>query len=201
MPAGPNVLAALHVCKGVESTLTLQRANVASANDAIHADRIEALFERHQGRLHALALRMSHDDERAKDLVQETFLRAARAPRQLPHGDAAEPWLVRVLVNLCRDGWRRDRVRRQHRDRLPAPAQPSSQESRTVARETVRWALGQLPPRRRAVVVLRELEDRETAEIASLLGLAQVTVRWHLSEGRKQLRQLLVDRPGNEASP
>lgn len=62
-----------------------------------------------------------------------------------------------------------------------------------MARETVRWALARLAPRCRAVVVLRELEGLDTRETAELLGLRRSTVRWHLMEGRRQLRMLLLD--------
>ncbi len=118
------------------------------------------------------------------------------APERVPAGDSAEPWLVRVLVNLCRDRWRRLRVRRTHRDQIPRPSEDSSPESRVVARATVRWALAQLPPRRRAVVVLRELEGLDTAATGRLLGLREPTVRWHLSAARRQLRRLLSSEEG-----
>ena len=55
----------------------------------------------------------------------------------------------------------------------------------------MRQALAMLSPRRRAVVVLRELEDRSVEEIAKLLGIGRVTVRWHLAAGRKHLARIL----------
>ena len=153
---------------------------------------LAGLFDRHQERLYRLALRMSSDAETARDLVQETFLRAARR-RALPAGEpGGEAWLVRVLVNLCRDRWRRRAVRRRHEDDLPAPAPVADPESSAVARATVRAALARLKPRRRAVVVLHELEGAAPAQIASLLGLRPATVRWHLSVGRKELARLLL---------
>lgn len=155
------------------------------------ADRLEALFEAHHGRLYALAVRMAVAGDDASDLVQETFLRAAGARRSIPAGDAAERWLVRVLVNLCRDRYRRRRYRGQRRAELRLVNTTRSPEDAVSARDAVRSALAQLPARRRAVVVLRELEDRDTADIANLLGMRPVTVRWHLSQGRQQLRSLL----------
>jgi RNA polymerase sigma-70 factor (ECF subfamily) len=153
------------------------------------------LFDRHQERLYRLARRMSGDTETARDLVQETFLRAARR-RSLPAGESSrEAWLVRVLVNLCRDRWRRRLVRRRHEHVLPAPAPEGDPESAAVARATVRAALGRLEPRRRVVLVLRELEGVPAARIARLLGLRPATVRWHLSVGRKELSRLLRTEP------
>ncbi|HEX2163294.1 MAG TPA: sigma factor, partial [Thermoanaerobaculia bacterium] len=80
-------------------------------------ERLAALFERHHLRLWRLARRMAADADEAGDLVQETFLRAARHAARLPAGDGpAEGWLVRTLVNLCRDRGRRLGVRRARRE-------------------------------------------------------------------------------------
>jgi len=155
--------------------------------------RLATLFDAHSLRLYRLARRLSGDADEARDLVQDTFLRAARHPDRVPSGaTAGEAWLVRILVNLCRDRWRRQAVRRHALD-LPQPvAAGPDPEAAAVARATVSAALATLPPRRRAVMVLHHLEERGTAEIATLLGITQVTVRWHLAAARRQLaRQLL----------
>ena len=161
------------------------------AIESERADRLEELFEAHQGRLYALAVRMAVAGDDATDLVQETFLRAAGSRRSIPPGDAAEHWLVRVLVNLCRDRYRRRRYRGQRRAELRPARETRSPEDAVAARDAVHAALAQLAAKRRAVIVMRELEDRDTADIATLLGMCAVTVRWHLSQGRQQLRNVL----------
>lgn len=176
----------------MDRTLTIAAQTRRIPQEAgLAQERLAALFDAHQPRLYRLARRMSRDPEAARDLVQEAFLRAARRPGSLP-GTASgdEAWLVRTLVNLCRDRARRERVRR----REPGPAAPPAgdPESAAVARAAVQAALARLPPRRRAVVVLRELEDRPVAAIAVLLGVSRVTVRWHLHAARKDLRRLLA---------
>ena len=76
------------------------------------AERLAALFDAHHRRLFTLACRMCRSREDARDCVQETFLRAARRPELIPPGSSSEEaWLVRVLINICRDGWRRQVVR------------------------------------------------------------------------------------------
>jgi len=55
----------------------------------------------------------------------------------------------------------------------------------------VQRALERLAPRRRAVVVLHDLEDASVGEIARLLGVTAVTVRWHLSRGRRELASVI----------
>ena len=154
-------------------------------------ERLATLFDAHHRRLYALACRMCRTREDARDCVQETFLRAARNPGSVPAG-AEEAWLVRVLVNICRDGWRRQAVR----DRAPLeePAHSKDQESEVIARALVRMALDRLSPRRRAILILHELEGSGIPEIAALLGVAPVTVRWHLSRGRKQMASIIEGR-------
>lgn len=157
-------------------------------------ERLGRLFDAQHQRIYRLARRLSRDPEEARDLVQETFLRAARHAHKLPSSrPAAEAWLVRTTVNLCRDLGRRRavRTRDQHRIEPPAPYGPNP-ETATVARASVEAALAALSPRRRAVVVLVELEEHSTREVARLLGLPEGTVRWHLSRGRHELKKRLA---------
>lgn len=160
--------------------------------------RLAALFDDHHQRLLRLAQRLSPDAEDARDLAQETFLRAARRLRRIPRGfRREEAWLVRVLVNLARDRWRRERVREREGPALRRDVEPSTNPERAVvARATVRRALAQLPPRRRAVVALHDLEGEEVERIAKLLGITGVTVRWHLAAARRQLAAILLEERG-----
>lgn len=157
-------------------------------------NRLGALFDAHHQRLYKLARRLSKNADDARDLVQETFLRAARSPQSIPEGGSSEEaWLVRVLVNLCRDRWRQ-RATRRRLDALndpPPPVGVPDQEAALVARSVVQRALAALAPRRRAVIVMHELEGMSVESIARSLGVAAVTVRWHLSRGRLQLVQVI----------
>ena len=163
-------------------------------------DRLASLFDLHHLRLYRLARRISGDPEEARDLVQHAFLRAARRPASIPGTETgAEAWLVRTLVNLCRDRKRRMRVRRKHESALPADSSADSgPESAAVARVTVERALAHLSPRRRAVLVLHELEGKDSAGIARLLGIRRVTVRWHLAKARAELKRILLAPPGGK---
>jgi RNA polymerase sigma factor (sigma-70 family) len=157
--------------------------------------RVAALFDTHHQRLYRLARRLAASADEARDLVQETFLRVARRPEVVPRGASGEEaWLVRVLVNIARDGWRRRAVQRGYRERhagAEATGRVPSPEDAFIARRTVWTALLQLDPRRRAVMVLHELEGVAPPDIARLLGVAAVTVRWHLSRGRRELAQIV----------
>ena len=154
-------------------------------------DRLAELFDAHQRRLFHLALRLCSDREEARDLVQEAFLRAARQPESV----AGEAWLVRTLVNLCRDRYRRLAVRSKARGELLRQAESAHPEESHVAKATVKAALAHLAPRRRAVIVLHELEGRPVRDVARLLGVTEVTVRWHLLTARRELATLLGEKP------
>jgi len=158
------------------------------------SERLGRLFDAHHARLYRLARRMVSSSEEARDSVQETFLRAAKYSHSMPTGASSEEaWLVRILINICRDTWRKEAVRRR------MPIEPSSQaygttEAALLARATIWRALDALSPRRRAVIVLYELEGMPIPGIARLLGVTSVTVRWHLSVGRRELARAVESR-------
>ncbi len=182
----------------MQETWTIAIVTARTGNEASQTDRVAGLFDRHQGRLYRLARRLSYEAEEAKDLVQDTFLRVARRPASVPRGaEPEEAWLVRILVNLSRDRHRRAVVRQQARTsmKLGGEADPSHSESALVARLTVRKALSCLPPRRRAIVVLHEMEEMPVSRIAEVMGTARVTVRWHLSQARRELANWLSPAP------
>jgi RNA polymerase sigma-70 factor (ECF subfamily) len=174
--------------------MTGEAAVATVGSTDIDSDRLGALFDAHHQRLYRLARRLSRSADDARDLVQETFLRAARAPssvpRESPHDEA---WLVRVLVNLCRDRWRQSQTRRRLDASTAVSSPPAAidPESAAVARSIVWRALATLDPRRRAVIVMHELDGQPIDAIARLLGVTAVTVRWHLSMGRRQLATII----------
>ena len=157
------------------------------------AVRVGALFDAHHQRIYVMARRLTRGSEDARDVVQETFLRAARSPHSIPHGASnEEAWLVRVLINICRDRWRHAEVRtRAVLAGHVRAAEASSPEPGLLARAMVREALERLTPRRRAILVLYELEGATIPSIARMLRVTPVTVRWHLSMGRRELAKAL----------
>jgi RNA polymerase sigma factor (sigma-70 family) len=163
-------------------------------------ERLAGLFDAHHERLFRLACRLASDREEARDLVQEAFLRAAQHPGSLPEGEQpGEAWLVRTLVNLCRDRYRRLGVRTRVHASLRREEGSAHPENAAVIGATVRTALGRLALRRRAVIVLHELEGAPVREVARLLGIAEVTVRWHLLAARRELgRALSTKNRGSE---
>jgi RNA polymerase sigma factor (sigma-70 family) len=165
-----------------------------AANDTADHDRLANLFDTHHRRLYRLARRMTGSADEARDVVQDTFVKAALSLRAVPQSRGGEEaWLVRILVNLMRDRWRQraNRARLQEQYSSIGKASCASGESALIAHRAVWQALQTLAPRRRAVVVLHHLEDTPTAEIAQLLSISKVTVRWHLSRARAELSRVL----------
>ena len=159
-------------------------------------ERLASLFDVHYDRLYRLARRLAPSADDALDLVQETFLKAARSSKSLPVGATnEEAWLVRVLINIRRDQWRKASVRNRHARAAFASSLLASgaedPEAALIARAAIWQALNVLPPRRRAIVVMYELEGLAIPAIASLLGISPITVRWHLSKGRRDLTGVL----------
>ena len=179
-----------------EAAIAMVAAADARPGDA---DRLGVLFDAHHERLYRLARRLSRQADDARDLVQETFLRAARSPASVPfESPNEEAWLVRVLINIARDRWRQQasRARLDSRGEAVQSLRPADPESALIAHSLVWRALDRLSPRRRAVLVMYELEGTTIPAIARMLGVTPVTVRWHLSRGRREMAKLIGGREG-----
>lgn len=172
--------------------MVMRATSAALLRDEGEDEQALRLFDTHQQRLFRLARRLSSNHADAKDLVQETFARVLRSRSPLPPDPRGQDaWLVTTLVNIARDQARRSAVR--HRNRSNAQMEPGdSPEASYVAKIAVGDALARLDARRRAVVVLHELEGEPVRRVATLLGIAPVTVRWHLARARKQLATWLA---------
>jgi RNA polymerase sigma factor (sigma-70 family) len=165
------------------------------------ADRLALLFDAHHQRLYRLARRLVPSPDEALDLVQDTFLKAARAPKSIPTGFAdEEAWFVRILINIRRDQWRKAAVRRRHVEETRRSAVPEADgEAALVAHAAVWSALDALTPRCRAIVILHELDGLTVNDVAALLGISGITVRWHLSRGRRELARILAPQTGESS--
>ena len=147
------------------------------------------------GRLLRSAYLMTSDLAEAEDLVQETLLRVARrwpTVRAMEHPAA---YARRILVNLAIDGAGQ---RARHTGELAASARPglpdradvrAERDLRAVdTQEELLQALGTLPARQRAVIVLRYWEDLPETEVAAILGCSAGTVKSTASRGLARLR-------------
>ena len=146
------------------------------------------------------------DLEEAEDLVQETLLRVARRWPRVRRMDKPVAYARRILLNLAiNDTKRRSRRRRELEppDRAPLDVQADEAAANVFeafdARAELLGALAALPPRQRAVLVLRYFEDLSEAETAQTLNCSVGTVKSTASRGLSRLREAF-DEP-DRASP
>ena len=158
-------------------------------------DLVGALFLAESARLVSLARFFVDDRTAAEDLVQEAFIRLARASHRIRDESRAAAYLRSIVINLARDHNRRGLVSLRHRppavlDEPSAEETASAQESR---REVVE-ALRELPRRQRDCVVLRYYLDLGIEDIATTLGVSPNSVKTHLTRGLRSLAARLEER-------
>ena len=134
-----------------------------------------------------LAFGLTGDRWAAEDLAQVTLARAYVAWRRVSRADDPDAYLRRILVNASNRRFRRRRVAEQPGD--PPEAAVEGPAELVSDRAALLAALRQLPPRQRAVVVLRYWEDLTDAQIAATLGCSPGTVRSQLSRALAKLRE------------
>ncbi len=129
----------------------------------------------------------------AEDCVQEALARVYQRWHHV-QGDNPEPYIRRAVVNAALSWRRKRRIREVPLDSAPTPQtwdpEPRQHNDRLIA------ALRSLPPRMRAVVVLRYLEDRSEAETAQMIGCSTGTVKSSASRGVARLRIALATAEG-----
>ncbi|WP_157620451.1 SigE family RNA polymerase sigma factor [Saccharothrix sp. NRRL B-16348] len=136
-------------------------------------------------RLLRTAFLLTRDRGHAEDLLQTSLARAWRVWRRV-QGDP-EPYVRRIIVNTYATWWRRKWRAEQPTDVLPEPV-GASPEADVDQREWLWQALGRLPRRQRAVVVLRFYEDLTEAQAAHALGVSVGTVKSQTSKALARLR-------------
>jgi len=182
---------------------------VAKAKKGDH-DAFRILVDRYQERAYRLALRVLRDEESARDVVQDAFLKVYRSLDRFEGRSSFYTWLYRVVMNLCLDHKRRDRsppnVEREDETAggvdpgAPDAANELYQERETPAgsleraqlREVVARAIEQLPEDARQTLVLREIEGLSYAEIATCLDVPKGTVMSRLHHARRKVREILI---------
>lgn len=152
---------------------------------------LSTLVERHAGRMHAHLVRMTGSGEDAEDLLQETWLRVARAARSFHPGRSVRPWLFGIASNLARDLHRRRAVRRRLASEVSRDAEPAAVGAAVRPLETLalRDRVGRLPDRLREVLWLRYYEDLSEAEMAEALGIPRGTVKSRLHGAIRELKR------------
>lgn len=187
-----------------------QPAGVGAVDDRALVARIrggderafEELYRLYRRPLLSFLRRLTGDDARAEDLLQETFLSALRRIRSSEQDLALKPWLFEIARNAAIDSWRRT----NRADEVPLEGvfgsgrEPSGEPDVEVsAREQLkllRGAFDELPPQQARALVMRELEGRSYEEIAGELALSRSAVESTIFRARRRLEreyELLAD--------
>jgi len=153
------------------------------------------LVRRHEDRAWRVARGLVANQEDARDLAQEAFLRVFRSLDRFDFRHGFTTWLYRIVTNLAIDHLRRRRPAMStaapgeeetdldlHDDEAPLPSDALEREETAAL---VRECIDRLPPHFRSAMVLRELEGMSCKKIADIVGATHVTVRWRLHRGRK----------------
>ena len=192
---------------GVAFTASLDEAALVARLRAGDDRAFEDLVRTYGSRLLAVARRFVRNDEDAQDVVQSAYLSAFRALEHFEGNCQLSTWLHRIVVNtaLMRLRSRKRKPEESIEDLLPtfqedghhveqfsdwsAPADVLLERRQT--RVTVRACIERLPDNYRAVLLLRDIEERSTQEVAEALSMTPTAVKVRLHRARQALSTLL----------
>jgi RNA polymerase sigma-70 factor (ECF subfamily) len=175
------------------------------AGDAVAWEEIVRTYNR---RIYNICYRFAGSGDDAEDLTQEVFIKMYRTLTTYDHTKGAfATWVTTITRNLLVDHFRKGKQQRltdsidatsEHEDAVPLSEQIQDQSappdahvrSREVE-EAVHAALGKLSPELREAVILRDLQDMDYREIATVLKVPEGTVKSRINRGRAELARLL----------
>lgn len=186
----------LNISEPLESGSRASDARLVEEVRQGNRDAFGELVVRYERRLIRVINRFVSDRELARDLAQETFLRVYERLDQFDPSRRFGPWLFRIGVNLTLDYLRK----RKRRGRFfPMSDGPSERQLEVEApdprreldlKQEVRSVVQRIPEKYRSVLILRDLENFSTSEIAAILNRKEATIRWRLAEARNRFQEL-----------
>ena len=165
------------------------------------------LVVRYERRLLRVIGRFVRDRHVARDLAQETFLKVYERLDQFDTARRFGPWLFRIGVNHTLDHLRKKKRRGRrplfselsaHRQPDPASEDP---RGRLDLSEEVQAILAEIPEKYRSVLVLRDLENFPTSEVAAIMDRKEATIRWRLAEARNMFAERWTARHPEMTAP
>jgi RNA polymerase sigma-70 factor, ECF subfamily len=169
----------------------------------------EEIVQRYNRRIYNICYRFAGTSDDAQDLTQEVFIKMYRTLASYDvHKGAFMTWVTTITRNLLVDHFRKhkqdrqtdslDSVQSEHEDAMPLSDQiadpslpPDSRVQSREAGEIVHGALQKLSPELREAVILRDLQDMDYREIATVLKVPEGTVKSRINRGRAELARLL----------
>jgi RNA polymerase sigma-70 factor (ECF subfamily) len=160
-------------------------------------DAFGPIVRTYEGRIYAYAATMVRDGEEAKDLTQETFIRAYTRLHQFELGRPFLPWLMSIARSRCIDSIRARRSRTQYEvhggemlSNRPDPATGTGAIMDDEDRRSMVWqALSRLRPQEREILTLKDISELKYDEVARILGIPRGTVASRVFMARRALAQ------------
>jgi RNA polymerase sigma-70 factor, ECF subfamily len=161
-----------------------------------NVEAFEPLVTPYRKSILSLAYRLSRDREDAKEISQDTLLRAFRYLHTYDKKRSFKNWLLQILVNAWRSRQKRKPETESPEQFLPRGSEgdPEERHSREETRTQLLDCLDGLSPREKEVFLLRDIEDRSIKETAGILGSSPLSVRVHLSSARKKLKERIKEK-------
>ena|SRR5882724_6558712 len=159
----------------------------------------DALFRRYQLPLYVYIFELVRDEQTSLDIVQETFINAARHLGSLRDDARFGSWLFGIAHQKCIQRWRKQAREEMLRDEFAnAPAEFESAPDDLLIREEEEAEfmklLNELPPPQRSVLLLHFVEDFSLEEIAGVTGVSIGTVKSRLHYAKKSLRRMMEEK-------
>lgn len=187
----------------VESRVSDARESQDWCTALVRGDRdaLASLYREHHQAVRGLARRFLRDEAAVEDLVHDTFMSAPSAFRGFRGEGSARSFLYAMAVHRVQNYVRTSKRRLGWLDRFSAEraavrapiATPAEETERARLASRLRSALETLTFEHRVVVVLCEVEEMTSPEVASILSIPESTVRTRLHHAKKRLRELLED--------
>lgn len=154
------------------------------------------VYRQHHVAVRAFAQRLLGDHAAAEDLVQEVFVALPSACQRFRGACALRTFLVSIAVHRAKNHVRAAARRRAALSKLarepePASADPHGDAERRQLGDRLMLALDALPLEQRVAVVLAEVEERTSAEIATIVSAPEGTVRTRVFHAKRKLREIL----------
>jgi RNA polymerase sigma-70 factor, ECF subfamily len=173
-------------------------ARALDRNQTDASQTITALVAEYSTALYRVAFSVTRNAAEAEDAVQEAFLRVLRHQSRLGEIRDYRVWLVRIVWNIVLDRKRRAKTRPENEDlsdhaRVLPSADPAADASVISMQERGRILalIDRLPRREREALLLSAVQELSTAEIASVLGTTESSVRSRIFRARRELSVLL----------
>jgi RNA polymerase sigma-70 factor, ECF subfamily len=198
----------------MQTEATLAQADVSELDlvkqcQAGNTEAFDQLVTRYRTRVFAMIYNMVHNEQDARDLAQDSFVKAWKSIRHFRGRSSFYTWIYRIVMNVTIDWLRKKQVKGagtefndaiqlkeiepSSRTAPKADPLPHERMERSEIRARIDNAIAQISPEHRAVILMKEIEEMQYHEIAEALGCSIGTVMSRLFYARKKLQNLLRD--------